>query len=166
MMKSKIYFGKSNRANPNHVMAVRALLSEYGEVVEYTGGAYSHQPMLECDYLVILPELNNPRDDKEFVNLGRGLHDQIESFMGHNNCKSDLLIINEVNQSSKDFWVGNFDELDIADYDDYINHSCALFNYDKKRENLKSILDNRIGKVLTTSDIDSDYMYLLIDTIK
>ena len=162
-MKSKIYFGKSNRANPNHVMAVRALLSEYGEVVEYAGGSYSHKPMLECDYLVILPELNNYRDDKEFVNLGRGLHEQIETFLDYNNAKANLLIINEVNLYSRDFWVGDFDELDVADYDDYVNYSCALFDYDRERENLKSILDNRIGRSMTTSDMGSDYMYLLIN---
>ena len=67
MSKTKVYLAKSNKANPNVVSMVRQLLSNYDvSVVEYTGGSYTDKPMLDCDFLVVIPEFPSSVVDLEY----------------------------------------------------------------------------------------------------
>lgn len=162
-MKSKIYFAKSNRANPNTVMKVRELLESHDvEVVEYRGGAFSHGPMLECDYLVILPEHDDCSYADDELPLGRGLHEQIHSWR-HEKHTSDMFIVN-----TKNLDVSELEDIEVADYDDYVNYSVALLGEDLGT--LSQILENRLGPAVdknssfTTSVSGNEYQYLLIGT--
>ncbi len=170
-MKSKIYFAKSNRANPNNVMLVREILSRFDvEVVEYSGGAYSHKPMLECDMLVVLPELSDGEEDKdkETVGLGKGLFEQINTFKRTNTNKSDLLIINYVNLHTKEVEYGDIEDMDCADQDDYINYGVIIFDtsYDGDVLTLTDTLENRLGfkTAYSTKGNKSRNRYLIISS--
>lgn len=161
-MQSKIYFAKSNRANPNTVMAVRALLESHDvEIVEYKGGHFSHQPMLDCDYLVVLPEHDESYGDEELP-LGKGLHEQIQKWE-HNNNMSNMFIV-----YTDHLDICMLDDIDVADYDDYVNYSVALLGKDLGL--LGHVLENRLGPVVdkdsssTTSVTTNEYQYLLIGT--
>ena len=158
-MKSKIYFAKSNRANPNTVMKVRELLESHDvEVVEYRGGAFSHGPMLECDYLVILPEHDDCSYADDELPLGRGLHEQIHSWR-HEKRTSDMFIVN-----TEDLDVWSFEDLEVCDYDDYVNHSVVLLS--ENLGTLSQILENRLGPATgkSISVSGNEYQYLLIGT--
>lgn len=166
-MKTKIYLAKSNRANPDHVQAVRTTLKEFDvEVVEYKGGGYSHKPLLGCDMLVVLPELANPEEDAEYVPLGKGLHEQIFAFQKHTN-KCDLLIVYECDER----WgpsITGLDELDVADTDDYVNYSFAILDQEGGGQ-LKALLENRIGHAHASTIVssrDSGYRLLLTKKLK
>lgn len=82
-MKDKVYLAKSNKANPDLVMEVRKILSKYDvDIIEYKGGTYTNKPLLECDYLFIVPDSNNVEYDDGFINtrIGKGLYNQIFDF--------------------------------------------------------------------------------------
>ena len=162
-MKTKIYLGKSNRANPDHVHMVRKTLKGFDvEIVEYTGGGYSHKPLLGCDMLVVLPELKGDEEEQEYVPLGKGLHEQIQSFE-HNVNKCDILIVHECNEK----WgasVTGLDGLDVADTDDYVNYSFAILDQDGSCT-LRDMLENRCGVIqASTSSSTSDSRYRLLLT--
>lgn len=171
-MSTSIYLAKSNRANPDHVMAVRDLLNRYDvEVVEFKGGAYSHKPLLKCDMLVVVPEFDeeNNEENQEWLPIGKGLHEQIQAFtrqrQHHNKC--DLLIVNYFHKGTKEVGLGSFKELDFADPDDYINYSCILFDTDENEilGTLSQVLDNRLGFQKSTSEISrssSRYRLLIL----
>lgn len=153
---TKIYLAKSNRANPDYVMAVRNLLSRFDvEVVEFKGGSYSHKPMLDCDLLVVVPELQENDEDLQYVNLGKGLFEQIETWQKHNKNKSDLLIVNQINDYDE-IGIGKFDEFDICDPDDYVNYSAILFDYDSidgsydDSDTLQAVFENRLNQKTTS----------------
>lgn len=170
-MSTKIYLAKSNRANPDHVMLVRDILSKFDvEIVEFSGGPYSHKPLLQCDMLVVLPELSDDNrgivENEEWVNLGKGLFEQIRAFENrdcHHN--GDLMIVNHYQESTKEVGIGDFDGLDILDQDDYVNYAMALFNYDNDLGRLSDILENRLDLNPSTGvSSKSRYKYLLIGT--
>jgi hypothetical protein len=166
-MKSKIYFAKSNKANPDHIILVREILARFDvEVVEYKGGSYSHKPLLECDMLVVLPDLTECKDlNEEEVGLGKGLYDQIKAFKSTSRNKCDTYIINYVHEGSKEVGYGDVHEIDCADPDDYINHAVVLFNTDDDAQHgqLGATLEDRLGfNTSTPSRINkSRYKYLL-----
>ena len=145
-VRSKIYLAKSNRANPDHVQLVRKTLLDFDvEIVEYKGGGYSHKPMLACEMLIVLPELDESIEHDEYVPLGKGLHEQIVAFQSKsmitNEC--DILLVNDCNDSYGPYICG-LDEIDVADEDDYVNYSLAYLDFDSNGS-LKSLLKNRIG---------------------
>ncbi len=81
----KVYLAKSNRANPNLVSRVRQTLSNFDvEIVEYTGGTFSHDELLGCDELIVIPDVSTGETDMydEFhqIDIGKGLYEQMDSF--------------------------------------------------------------------------------------
>lgn len=77
MAKQKVYLSKSNASDPDELMLVRKHLAKYDvEVVEFRGGNYSHDPMLECDVLLVLPPKNGLTPFGT-VDIGRGQYEQI-----------------------------------------------------------------------------------------
>jgi hypothetical protein len=81
--KSRVYLAKSNRANPNIVSNVRITLNNFDvDVIEYSGGQYSNNALLSCDYLVVVPESTpNLTDLSSEISIGKGLYEQIESLL-------------------------------------------------------------------------------------
>lgn len=86
----RVYLAKSNRANPNLVSAVRQTLSKFEiELVEFTGGTYSHDLLLTCDELIVIPDLSELKScvytKFTTISLGKGLWEQISTFyeVGH-----------------------------------------------------------------------------------
>lgn len=142
-MKTKVYLAKSNRANPNHVIGVRTLLKGFDiEIVEFTGGKYSHERLLDCEMLIVIPELEaKDSDDYEWVPLGKGLHEQILIF-GNNNNNCDTLILNSYGDNN--MCVTTLDDFEVTDREDYVNYSVALLNEDNT--NLSDVLENRFDK--------------------
>lgn len=94
---AKIYLSKSNASNFEVYSLVKKKLQDLGhEIVEFTGGQYTPQPMLACDYLFIVPPeriIGSPRekDSKSYnynrdsargtYDLGRGQAEQIRAWL-------------------------------------------------------------------------------------
>jgi hypothetical protein len=141
---------------------VRKTIKEFDvEIVEYSGGGYSHKPLLGCDMLVVIPELSNPDEDMQYVPLGKGLHEQITAFTNQNN-KCDLLTVFECDSLPL---VAAFQELDVADTDDYVNYSFALLD-DDESDTLQSVMENRCGLPTTSTNVSSESRYRLLLTKK
>lgn len=117
MALPKVYLAKSNRANPDVVSRVRQTLSELQiQIVEFTGGEFSHKPMMECERLVVVPDLG--RDE---IVIGKGLYDQIIKFGNDKNFDKIFVISNEK------LVIKDIDDLDVIDYDDYTSHAVIEF---------------------------------------
>jgi hypothetical protein len=121
MSLPKVYLAKSNRANPDVVSRVRQALSKFPiQIVEYTGGQFSHAPMMECEQLVVVPDL-----DEEEVVIGKGLYEQINKF---GDCKGFeyVFVLTDEDLSVKDV-----DDMDVLDYDDYVSYAVIEFSRGK-----------------------------------
>jgi hypothetical protein len=117
MSLPKVYLAKSNRANPDLVSRVRQALSKFPiQIVEYTGGQFSHAPMMECEQLVVVPDLED-----EGVIIGKGLYEQISKF-GNGKGFEYLFVIADEGLNFKDV-----EGLDIIDYDDYVSFAEIEF---------------------------------------
>lgn len=128
--KPKIYLAKSARSNPDHVSKVRAIISEYDvEIVEFTGGAYYHDDLLECDMLVVIPDLSSYDWLSQTQVLGKGLHSQIEVFKSEKNFGlgyENILILDSVGvRENTNIYVRQPISLLVEDSDDYVEHSRA-----------------------------------------
>ncbi len=161
----KFYLAKSNKANPDDVMRVRQLLSKYDiNVVEYTGGAYSHKPLKECNYLVIVPDMNNVKTESfgSYVKLGKGLHDQIIYFTSQNNIcsgRNNILVVKDT--SDGDLTFSFFEDLDLYLHEnDYIDYSSAILKDEEFQ--LVSFMDNLFDfKISSINSKGSNYYYLI-----
>lgn len=138
----KVYLAKSNRANPDLVSKVRQTLSLFNlEIVEFTGGEYSHKELLKCEYLVIVPDLNNATYNNHGdikIGVGKGLYEQFTIFEDKNDGDENILVISESNMFLKRIAeYGTTDELDYINYgeiilDDYDNNPETLANFFKR----------------------------------
>ena len=126
----KVYLAKSNRSNPNLVLKVRELLSKFDiEIIEFTGGEYTHKPLLECDYLIVIPEL--PKDNLDFevenVIIGNGLFSQINvfySYLEDDEYRKVIIISDEYLQ------IKNIREIKILDSNNYISTAKVYLEQD------------------------------------
>jgi len=145
---TSIYLAKSNRANPDVVSAVRTLLKGFDvDIVEYKGGGYSHKPLLGCEMLIVVPELSDDldNDDDEYLDVGKGLFEQIEAFQSNKLNDCDLLIVNYYHEGTQQLGLGIFDEFDVAGEDDYVNYATLCFKYEGEVGTLAQVLENRLG---------------------
>jgi len=143
MKKLKVYLAKSNRANPDVVTRARQILSKFNlEIVEFKGGSYSHKQLLECDYLVVVPEGLNSSE----VSVGKGLYEQIKTFkrQKQNTKFEDVLFISEENCN-----INEILGLSIEDTDDYQNFGWVFLDYKFETESIEEVL----------RDIVSDFYY-------
>lgn len=121
MSLPKVYLAKSNRANPDVVSRVRQALSKFPiQIVEYTGGQFSHAPMMECEQLVVVPDL----EGDEIV-IGKGLFEQINKF-----SRGKLLDLVFV-VTDEDLTVKDIDDIDIVTDDDYVSYAVIQFSRGK-----------------------------------
>lgn len=149
MKQPKVYLAKSNRANPDVVSRVRQALSKFPiQIVEYTGGQFSHTPMMECEQLVVVPDL----DDEEIV-IGKGLYEQINKF-GRNKGYEYVFVIND----EEDLTYKELEQIDIIDYEDYIAHAIIQFRRGND-EKLVSCFEDIYG--VTTTKSDSNFYHLI-----
>lgn len=164
----KVYLAKSNRANPDVIMTARNILSRFNvEVVEHKGGAYSHKPLLECDLLIVIPELSDDNyENEEYVAVGKGLFEQIQAFKRNGSYnKSDTLIVNYYHEASKSLGLGSLKDMEPTDPDDYVNYAELLFDSSENLGNLEQVLENRLGFKKSSKQISrssSRYKLLLI----
>ena len=121
MSLPKVYLAKSNRANPDVVSRVRQALSKFPiQIVEYTGGQFSHTPMMECERLVVVPDL----EGDEIV-IGKGLFEQINKF-----SRGKLLDLVFV-VTDEDLTVKDIEDIDIVTDDDYVSYAVIQFSSGK-----------------------------------
>lgn len=82
-----IYLSKSNRCNPNHVMAVREFLHDSfpnDEIREFTGGSYNRNFLLESDCSFTVTEGQAIKDDENerFISdIGRGIYTEVKEML-------------------------------------------------------------------------------------
>jgi hypothetical protein len=118
-MLPKVYLAKSNKANPDLVAKTRQILSKFNiEIVEFTGGTYSHDKMLECDMLVVVPFINS----NGTVVIGKGLYDQMEAFEETIGDEYVCVISNPDN-----FIIRQVKDIDVINDTDYINYAYVHF---------------------------------------
>ena len=134
----RVYLAKSNRANPNLVSRVRQTLSLFDvQIVEFTGGAYTHDLLLSCDELYVIPDLTEAyHDDYDCswsVSIGKGLYEQIKAFSEKHN-HNNIFITTEYSKERGVEGVhydgddDNFISIEIYDDNDYINHALITIN--------------------------------------
>ena len=160
MSLPKVYLAKSNRANPNLVTRVRQALSKFEiEIVEFTGGQFSHKPMLECEYLVVVPDLSG-----EEIVIGKGLFEQIDRFQIENGWDNVLVVAHD---DHEDIPIREIGEIEIIDYDNYVSYAVIEFVSSWGCEELTEILSKQIGYSQKKTDSystktgDSNYYHLI-----
>jgi len=128
----RVYIAKSNKANPNLVSRVRQTLSVFDvQIVEFTGGTYSHDLLLSCDELYVIPDLSGSFDDDYTniwsVSIGKGLYEQIHAF--HNKTSNNDIFI--VTDFDNNVGVGGFyyEENDDDFYSIYIENENDYVDY-------------------------------------
>jgi hypothetical protein len=158
MSLPKVYLAKSNRSNPDLVTRVRQILSSYEvEIVEFTGGKYSHTPLKECKYLVIVPDLSL-QIDETICDIGKGLFEQIEYFTDFQAFANIMIISdNELN-------IRRFENLEVMDDDDYINYGTLYLSNEfmKLKEACYSVFTSKKNDLVLS---EVNYKYLLIKRI-
>lgn len=97
----KVYLSKSNKSNKSTIDKTRLLLDQIPEVkvVEYLGGAYNSDPLVESDFMVMVLPRYYKRGvlDEEIV--GRGQYLQIKEFTETHPLKNILCVHEEFNCS-------------------------------------------------------------------
>ena len=158
MSKAKVYLAKSNKSNPNVVSRVRQTLSEYDvEIVEFTGGKYTDKAMLDCDFLVVVPEFCESWSEDGVI-VGKGLYEQLDSWEYNNDPDNVFFIIDE------NLLVGEILDMSIEDSSNYIDY--GLVEIVHGRDVLSDILED-VGLPLKpksakiSSNSESEY-YILI----
>lgn len=142
-MTKKVYLAKSNRANPDLVSRVRQMLSKFDvEIVEHTGGGYTHNLLLSCDELIVIPDLSDfKKTDEELwvTTIGKGLFEQIIQF--RNKTEEGFFIVTEFNSGDINgffYDIGindNHDESDecyfqVVNGTDYVNYGQIIIQID------------------------------------
>lgn len=156
---SKVYLSKSNASNLEVYSLVKKKLQEMGhQVVEFSGGVYSPKPMLECEYLFIVPPeriIGSPTDK------GR----RNFNFDDHSNCGTYELGLGQSDQIRT--WMlekGLTDDADQSDEDDSTSESYDMMDVDNKKSIiiLKEISIDNEGKTHLYCDTISD---LVVDKL-
>jgi hypothetical protein len=154
MVLPKVYLAKSNRANPNLVTKVRQTLSSFQiEIVEYTGGLFSHAPMMECDKLVVVPDLSNDE-----VIIGKGLYKQIDRF---SRCKGIECVLVLSSEDLDELYIRAVYDVEIINDKDYVSFACINFS-SWGSENLSNILEVNYGyDSFSSTTSDATYYHLI-----
>lgn len=136
----KVYLAKSNRSNPIEYMEARHVIFSSGaELKEHLGGSYTHDDLLSCDTLVVLPE-----EAKSPTDLGRGLYEQIQVAL-----EAEIPVYVIVESASTTPKVIRISERDLrlTNKNDYINWA-RLTQVPLKTTLLKGILPDKIEIIL------------------
>lgn len=129
MPKPKIYLGRSNACNPSDVDNVKRILSGMDcEIVEFTGGVYSKDDVLECDILLLVPHQVQSEAPENAFCVGRGQYYQIANFRNKNSSllfdgrspRQNVFIISEIGIQC--LYLDEITDLEIHDDTDYKIH--------------------------------------------
>jgi hypothetical protein len=158
----KVYLAKSNKANPDVVSRVRQDLSKFDvEIVEFSGGTYTHKPLLECNLLIVVPDLTNDNI------IGKGLYEQINLFSEKNDFE-DVLVVTDF--SKNQIFVDLIEDLYVDDSNDYVNYGVLSVSGGKEKlidtlEDAYYYTMKRVSDSLVQTT-ENDYQYLLIKSLK
>lgn len=157
MLIPKVYLAKSNKANPDLVSKVRQNLSQFEvEIVEFTGGTYTHKPLLGCDLLIVVPDLTNSD-----IFIGKGLYEQIDTF---GNANEHILIVTNFNENK--IFVDMVDDMWVDDSSDYVHY--GFLSVLGEEESLTDTLEDayfynkKSIKESSVKSTENKYQYLLI----
>lgn len=114
MQSETIYLAKSNRTNPDITAVIRNELISLGFVVsEFSGGNYTHEQMLKCSILIIIPhELKFGKGLNNLPFVGKGQYNQIQEYNIKRNG-NDIFIVSHISQSG---------DISLMQLDDYYIH--------------------------------------------
>jgi hypothetical protein len=163
----KIYLAKSNRANPNLVSKVRETLSKFNvEIIEYTGGQYSHNSLLQCEELIVIPDISEAFENRSTFNhhwlcpIGKGLYEQISMF------SKDIFIITDFDNQEGigglyyDLGEAESDNpffyIQIEDETDYINYAHLIVDLNHGNQNPWELYDYVLEANELKSEVKSD----------
>ena len=159
MLIPKVYLAKSNKANPDLVSKVRQNLTQFEvEIVEFTGGTYTHKPLLSCDLLIVVPDLTNSD-----IIVGKGLYEQINEFSNDKGIE-DILIVTKFNNEM--IIVDMIDDAYVDDSRDYVNY--GILSVLGGEETLTDTLEDayfynkKTAKESIIKSVENKYQYLLI----
>lgn len=166
----KVYFAKSNNASPHLVERVRSYLKTLPiEIVEYKGATkYTHEDLLSCDTLLVLPESSN-RSSGRPMKIGKGLYSQIEAFnkkinASQYNRADKLQIVVDVanignNQRGNSLRTAEFFSMSITDETDWTNYADLTFDKMTERNfaDLFSTKDYVDANVKSYDDVKVDF---------
>jgi hypothetical protein len=125
-MKQKIYLGKSNRANPDVVSRVRSILKKYDlEILEYKGGRYTDDDLLESDFMIVIPDMDNIVIGDYFINttIGKGLYGQIDEFLVASRNTINISVVIKYNDKPGEVIIGKFSSMGSPNFGNYIKYS-------------------------------------------
>jgi hypothetical protein len=135
----KVYFAKSNNASSTLVERVRSYLKTLPiEIVEYKGTTkYSHDDLLSCDTLLVLPESSN-RSSERPMKIGKGLYSQIEAFnkkinaSQYNRANKLQIVVDVANignhSRGNSLRTAEFFSMSITDETDWTNYADLTFD--------------------------------------
>lgn len=120
MKKNKVFLSTSKAGSYQDGMKCKNYVKHLGmELVEFDGGGYCPEPMLECDYLVILTP-NFAECLLGVFEVGKGQYEQIESwFREHNNSYDGIFIVSSLQGGLYVDEVGNHIKTDHNWKDNY-----------------------------------------------
>jgi hypothetical protein len=151
MNKPKVYLAKSNRANPNYVSKVRQMMEEYDiEIVEFTGGTYNSKDLVECNQLVVIPEINK---SGKVQPLGKGLYTQIFEFSKAKaeQWKTPFDFDYVLFLADEDFNAYGITLIEIKDTENYVDYA-SVTTYDEG-DNMFMIFEDELNYVLKPKDL-------------
>lgn len=77
METNKIFLSTSKSGDYDLFLKVKSSLTKEGyEVITYSGGQYSPEPMLSCDYLLMIPPINEMISNDQRL-IGKGQYSEI-----------------------------------------------------------------------------------------
>ena len=119
---------------------------------------YSHEPLLECELLIVIPELGTSElfDDAESVPVGKGLFEQIEVFQNKDNqdeikidfskeLKQSVFIVHKCDEDSGEILISGFKEFEQYNNWNYVNYGSVMLNEDSSTT-LRTICEERFGE--------------------
>lgn len=90
--KTRIYLAKSGQCDPDAAIRIASAFSKLdAEIVEWSGGTYSHDPMLSCDYLIVIPPAHF---NEENSTVGKGQYEQLKEWQRMKST-SNIYIVNK-----------------------------------------------------------------------
>lgn len=174
----KVYLSKSNASDPDVCSYVRKKLLSLGvEVIEFHGGAYKPESVLQGDYLLIVPpsktlgsrklsrgvKMWDYYGDDAFstYSVGRGQHDQIEVFTDTKGNNAVLILLELEVQENGDInvEVDNLDSMDSIQADAHERY--ADLEYAGDQQELHDALGIDPDEIVLTKSISTSGKVML-----
>jgi len=94
----QIYISKSKVGNPDDLMYLRSLLSQWDcEVTEFFGGKYTTEVLDKADLLIVLPPYLHNNDPRR-TDVGAGQHSETNRFMIQHDTFYSAFVVQHITQ--------------------------------------------------------------------